>query len=53
MTVSRQTRNRGGESSKKRYHIDVSRVNTRIWRTFSKLAVAKCRKGDELSAKYQ
>ena len=36
MTAYRQTRNRGGEYSKKTDHSDVSRVNTRIRRTFSK-----------------
>ena len=41
-TVYRQMRNRGGESSRKRYHTDVSGVNTLIWRTFSKLSVAEC-----------
>ena len=34
-------------------HVDISRVNTQIWRTFSKLAVARCLKGNELSAEYE
>ena len=40
--VSRRTRNRRDDNSKKTYHIDVSGVNTRIRRTFSKFAVAEC-----------
>ena len=52
-TVSRKTRNRRGESIKKRYHINVSRVKTRICRTFSKLAVAEYRNGNRLPTRYQ
>ena len=52
-TAYRRTRNRGGEYSNKTDHSDVSRVNTQIRRTFSKFAVARCRKGNKLSTEYQ
>ena len=48
-----RTKNRRDDTSEKTYHIDVSGVNMRIRRTFSKLAVAGCRKGDEWSTGYQ
>ena len=40
-------RNRRGDTSKKTYDIDISGVNTRIRRTFSKFTVARCRKRDD------
>ena len=52
-TAYRRTRNRGGEYSNKTDPCEISRVNTRIRRTFSKFVVARCRKGNKLSAEYQ
>ena len=52
-TVSRNMRNRRGENTKERYHIDVSGVKMRIWRTFSKLAVAEYQNGNRPPAKHQ
>ena len=38
-TVFRNQQNTGGRDTKETYNIDVSGVNTRIWKRLSKLAV--------------
>ena len=46
-------RKRRGDTSKKTYDIDVSGVNTRIMRTFSKFAVERHCKGEQWSTEYR